>query len=61
MCFVCWNTNTNLEFPEVIDQQVLRFEVPVQDSSLVAVSKSSQQLEQEDLPTHTGIHINIIL
>lgn len=38
-----------LQLPSVVDEQVLRFQVPVEDFPLVAVGETSQQLEHEDL------------
>ena len=40
---------SHLEFSFVVDEQVLRFEIAVQDPAPVAVGESAQQLEQEDL------------
>lgn len=38
-----------LEFSKVADEQVLRFQVSVEDPPTVDVAKSSDQLKQEDL------------
>lgn len=37
-----------LEFAPVVDEQVLRLEVSVEDASAVAIGQPPQQLEQED-------------
>lgn len=38
-----------LQLPPLVDEQVLRFEVTMQDLPPVAVRQTSQQLEHEDL------------
>ncbi len=38
-----------LEFAQVVDEQVLRLEVPVEDAARVAVGQAADQLEQEYL------------
>lgn len=40
---------TNLEFALVIDEQILWFEIAMQDTPPVTVGKSSQKLIEEDL------------
>lgn len=40
---------SQLEFSKVADEQVLRFQVSVEDPPAVDVAKSSDQLKQEDL------------
>ena len=40
---------SNLEFALVIDEQILRFEIAMQDTPPVTVGKSSQKLIEEDL------------
>lgn len=38
-----------LELPSVVDEQVLRFEVSVENFPAMAVSQATQDLKQEDL------------
>lgn len=40
---------SNLEFAFVIDEQILRFEIAMEDTATVTVGKSSQKLKEEDL------------
>ncbi len=42
-----------LEFAQVVDEQVLRLEVPVEDAARVAVGQPADQLEQEYLRKET--------
>lgn len=44
---------SQLELPLVVDQQVLRLEVPVQHLPSVTVREPAKQLEQEDLSGRT--------
>ena len=39
-----------LQFAQLVDEQVLWFQVAVQDPVLVAVGQAAQQLKQEQLP-----------
>lgn len=48
---------SQFELPQVADEQVLGFEVPVQDPPTVDVGQTPQQLEHEDLmDTQTDRH-----
>ena len=40
---------TNLELALIVDEQILRFEIAVEDAAFVTVSQASEQLEQKDL------------
>ena len=46
---VCHTKVSQFELSFVVDEQVLRFEISVEDFSPVAVRQPSQQLEQKDL------------
>ena len=43
-----------LQLAQLVDEQVLRLEVPVQHPVLVAVGQAAQQLEQEQLSADEG-------
>lgn len=54
MCagFFFYTKISQFQFTTLTDQQVLRFEVSVQDEALMDVGQTSQQLEQKKLDTH---------
>lgn len=54
---VCFPTEVGqFQLPSVVDEQILRFQVPVEDLPLVTVGETTQQLEHENLQDEqTGI------
>lgn len=53
-CIVVQTKVSQFELPTVIDEEVLGFEVSMENFASVTVAQSSQKLEQEEL--HTNRH-----